>query len=105
MRPGTRLEIAKASADDLHVERDAWQPMREDVAKLYEWFDRRFSQFELRLELDAEASSFAIWLKREDSQSSLRILRLFASVYESVRGQALIDEGWGEPLRAGRVDR
>jgi hypothetical protein len=56
-------------------------------------------------ELDAEASSFALWLKREDSPSSLRILRLFASVYESVRGQPLIDEGWGEPLRAGRVDR
>ena len=56
-------------------------------------------------ELDAEASGFAVWLKREGSSPSLRILRLFASVYESVRGQKLIEEGWGEPLRGGRVDR
>ena len=56
-------------------------------------------------ELDAEASGFAIWLKGEGSSASLRILRLFASVYESVRGQKLIDEGWGKPLRTGRVDR
>jgi len=56
-------------------------------------------------ELDSEASGFATWLKDEGSAASLRILRLFASVYESVRGQKLIEEGWGDPLRAGRVDR
>jgi hypothetical protein len=56
-------------------------------------------------ELDSEASGFATWLKEEGSSPSLRVLRLFASVYESVRGRKLIEEGWGEPLRAGRIDR
>jgi hypothetical protein len=56
------------------------------------------------VELDAEASDFARWLRDQGSAASLRVLRLFASVYESVRGQPLIEEGWGGPLRSGRVD-
>jgi hypothetical protein len=48
-------KVAKASADDLHIERDAWQSIREDAAKFYEWVDGRFSQIEQQLELDAEA--------------------------------------------------
>ncbi|RKZ18074.1 hypothetical protein DRQ53_01435 [bacterium] len=56
-------------------------------------------------ELDAEATNFALVLRDEGSAASLRVLKLFASIYEAVRGQPLIEEGWGDPLRAGRVDR
>lgn len=56
-------------------------------------------------ELDAEATGFAQWLDQEGTPPALRVLRLFASVYESVRGQPLIEEGIGGPLRSGRIDR
>jgi hypothetical protein len=55
-------------------------------------------------QLDAQAAPFAYWLKGQGSPSSLRILKLFGSLYESVRGRELLQEGWGEPLPAGRID-
>lgn len=55
-------------------------------------------------ELDAEAPGFARWLEDDGSAPALRVLRLFGSVYESVRGQPLLEEGFGGPLRSGRVD-
>jgi hypothetical protein len=56
-------------------------------------------------ELDAQAAPFAHWLREEGSTASLRLLKFFAQLYESVRGQPLIEEGFGGPLRSGRVDR
>lgn len=55
-------------------------------------------------ELDAGAAPFAQWLRDDGSVASLRILKFFGQLYESVRGQPLIEEGFGGPLRAGRVD-
>jgi hypothetical protein len=56
-------------------------------------------------ELDAEASAFAEWLRGDDSPASGRILKFFGQLYESIRGQPLVEEGFGGPLRSGRVDR
>ena len=56
-------------------------------------------------ELDAQAANFVRWLQAKDEPADMRVLKFFASLYESVRGEALIQEGWGEPLRSGRIDR
>jgi hypothetical protein len=56
-------------------------------------------------ELDAGAAPFARWLREDDSPSSLRILKFFGQLYESIRGQPLLEEGFGGPLRSGRMER
>jgi hypothetical protein len=83
---------------------DLWSAVQAQGAEVRFAFDPDYLPI-LPEELDAGAAPFARQLREEGSPASLRILKFFAQLYESVRGQPLIEEGFGGPLRSGRVDR
>ena len=96
--------IAVAAGQFDLARHELWSVVEDQGAEVRFAFDQDHLPIQ-PAELDAGAAPFARWLRGEGSPSSLRILKLFAQLYESMRGQALIEEGFGGPLRSGRVDR